>query len=261
MHIMNPLTTLNALSVARDAVAILWLGQNSYVLKTSQGTRIAIDPYLTRDPRYHYLHPEPPVTPDAFHVEYVFCTHDHWDHTDPTALPFIATRYPHTRFLGPPESCTHLHALGVNRANVQPLQAKTTYRFDDVTVTPFYSIPPRDATTTHLGFLFQVGSTKIYNMGDTSQTVVCDPHPILDPVANATPHVAMFPIIGDTPERTPTDAYTFATIVQPAIAVPCHYDCFSDRTIDPDEFVRLFRYELQVTPVVIPYSGILVYPP
>ena len=49
------LNTIDQIALHTNEVAILWLGQNSYILKTPQGTLFAIDPYLTRDPDYQAI--------------------------------------------------------------------------------------------------------------------------------------------------------------------------------------------------------------
>jgi L-ascorbate 6-phosphate lactonase len=252
---------VNNLKPSKGEMVILWLGQNSYVLKTSKGTTIAIDPYLSRDKQIRHVHPEPPIKPEDFEVNYVFCTHDHWDHTDPIALPIIAKNFPDTIFLGSQESCRHLTELGVEKKRLKPLKAKNIYKFQDFTVTPYYSVPPEEADTTHFGYVFEAEGAKIYNMGDTFQSVVENPKSLLRDVAEALPDVAMFPIIGDTPQRKPEDALKFAMVVKPKIVIPCHYDCFSDRTVDPQRFVELFKGISDIKPVVIPYKGAYIYRP
>jgi len=250
---------LNSLTPRKGEVGILWLGQNSYVLKTSKGTTVAIDPYLSRDKRIRHIRQEPPVKPEDFKVDYVFCTHDHWDHTDPIALPLIAEKFPGAVILGPQESCDRLKELGVEKVQLKPLKAKAAYKFQGFTVTPHYSVPPEEADTTHFGYVFETEGTRIYNMGDTFQSVAENPESLLREVAEASPDVAMFPIIGDTPQRKPEDAFKFALVVKPKVVIPCHYDCFSDRTVDPQRFVELFKEIKDIKPVVIPYKGTYVY--
>ncbi|MEM2129230.1 MAG: MBL fold metallo-hydrolase [Candidatus Bathyarchaeia archaeon] len=251
--------SVNNLRLKKGEVGILWFGQNTYVLKTSRGTTIAIDPYLSRDKRISHVYPEPPIKPEEFKVDYIFCTHDHWDHTDPIALPIIAKKFYETVILGSLESCRHLTELGVEKKNLVTLQHKTNYTLRDFTVTPYYSVPPEEADTTHFGYVFEIDGIKIYNMGDTFQSVVNNPKTILQEIAEVSPDIAMFPIIGDTPQRKPEDAFKFAMIVKPKIVIPCHYDCFSDRTIDPQKFVKLFKEVTDMKPVVIPYKGNYVY--
>ena len=256
MLLMNKIEMLELNS---GEVAIFWLGQNSYILKTPRRTIIAIDPYLTRDERYRYVHPEPPIKPEELQVHYVFCTHDHLDHTDPQALPIIARSSPDTVFFGPHESCKHLIDLGVENNRVKALKASVPYSVRDLKVTAYHSVPHDEADTTHFGYLYEVEGIKIYNMGDTYQSVVMKPKIVLDPIIKESPDIAMFPIVGDTPERKPEDAFLFAKLIKPKVVIPSHYGCFSDRNIDPQKFVQLFNDTPEIKPLVIPYKVVYIY--
>ncbi len=147
------------------------------------------------------------MKPENFNVHYIFCTHDHLDHTDPVSLPIIARTYPDTLFFGPREACEHLVDLGVRRDRVKALEAGTPYSVGDLKVTAFYSVPPEEAETTHFGYLFEVDEVKIYNMGDTYQSVVENPEKILRPVVRENPDIAILPIVGDTSERKLEDVF------------------------------------------------------
>jgi L-ascorbate 6-phosphate lactonase len=250
---------VNKLELNTGEVAIFWLGQNSFILKTPKGTTIAVDPYLSRNKRVRHVYPEPPIEPEYFKADYIFCTHNHWDHTDPIALPVVAKNSPDTIFLGSQESCHHLIELGVEKKRLESMKARTLYKFQGFTVTPYYSVPPEEADTTHFGYLFETEGAKIYNMGDTFQSVVENPESLLRDVADASPDVAMFPITGDTPQRKPEDAFKLAMFVKPKIVIPCHYDCFSDRTIDPQRFIELFKGISKTRPIIIPYRGTFIY--
>lgn len=242
--------------LADRQIAIFWLGQNSFIFKTCRGTTIGLDLYLSRTrPREIHVHAEPPAKPWEVRADYVFCTHDHWDHTDPDTLPVIAESSLHTRFLGPEESYEHFLRMGIGRERAFLLEPGVTKHFGDFKVTPFFSIPPTEETTTHHGYLFEFGDLKIFNLGDSSASVTANPGPILDPVAEMCPEIAMFPIIGDYPGRRPGDAFKFAEIVKPKVVIPSHYECFKDRTIDPVEFIRLFKENSGIKPVVIKYAG------
>ena len=241
--------------LAYRQVALFWLGQNSFILKTFGDSLIALDPYLSRtSPIETYIHPEPPIRPEEVKVDYVFCTHDHSDHTDPDTLPMIAESSPRAFFLGPPESYDHFLRMGIDHEHAGVLSPGLTMSFGDFTVTAFFSVPPGEEATTHYGYLFDFGGLKIYNMGDSSASVTSNPEPVLKPIAKARPDIAIFPIIGDYPERRPEDALKFAKIVGPKIVIPCHYECFANRTIDPTEFTRLFTDASVIKPVVIGYA-------
>lgn len=250
---------IKMLELSIGEIAIFWLGQNSFILKTSGRTMFAIDPYLTRDARYSYVHPDPPIKPEELRVHYVFCTHDHSDHTDPQALPIIARSSPETLFFGPHESCKHLIDVGVEDNRVKALKAGVPYSVRDLEVIAYHSVPPDEADTTHFGYIFDVEGIKIYNMGDTCQSVVMKPEIVLDPIIKESPDIVMLPIVGDTPERRPGDAFKFATILRPKVVIPCHYGCFKDRTVDPKVFADLFKDTSDIRPVIIEYKGKYVY--
>jgi L-ascorbate 6-phosphate lactonase len=269
---------IRKLELKNGELAIFWLGQNSFVLKTFEGTIFAIDPFLSRpltllNLRFSYIHPKPPIRPEDFRVHYIFCTHDHLDHTDPVALPIIAKHSHETIFFGPQESCRHLIELGVEKDRVKVLEAGIPYNVRDLKITAYHSVPPEylnetTPPTTHFGYIFEVEGVKVYNMGDTCQSILRIPEKILEPIARESPDIAMLPIIGDTPERRPEDAYLFAKIIKPKIVIPCHYGCIKEihteqgvipRNIDPEKFVQLFKNTPNIKPVVIPYKGAYVY--
>lgn len=257
--------------VREGELAIFWLGQNSYVLKTSRGSLIAIDPYFSREPSRgskiedFYVHPEPPVKPEEFTVDYVFCTHDHSDHTDPITLPIIAKHSPKTVFFGPPESYDRFLKIGISSAKARSLKENETIVVGDFKVTPVNSLAgsERDVKgqpwTTHYGYIFDFVFVKVYNMGDSSPDAVGEPMKIMEAVMRFSPEIAMLPIIGDFQGRKPEDAYKFAEIIRPKIVIPCHYDCFKARTIDPQVFVNMLKNDPHITPVVIQYKGKYVY--
>jgi L-ascorbate 6-phosphate lactonase len=250
---------IRAVELGEGELAIFFLGQNSFTFKTPGGTLIALDPYFSRGPRYSYVHPEPPIRPEEVLVDYVFCTHDHLDHTDPDTLPAIAENSPGTLFLGPPESHIHFRTMGIDPQRSKGLEEGVTLDLADFKVTPLHSVPPSQARTTHYGYVFDFGFTKVYNMGDSSPGVVENPREILDPVARHSPEIAIFPIIGDFPGRKPEDAFLFTQILRPRVVIPCHYDCFTDRTLNPQVFADMFKESDEARPVIIDYEGKYIY--
>ena len=247
--------------LADRQVAIFWLGQSSFIFKTCSDTLVGLDLYLSRTPsREPHLYPAPPMKPEEVKVDYVFCTHDHWDHTDPDTLSAVAKASPKTFFLGPKESHDHFLKMGINQRRANIMEPGVSKSFNDFKVTPFLSILPREGITTHFGYLFDFDGLKIYNMGDSSPDVASNPEPILNPVAEVHPDIAIFPIIGDYRERRPEDAFAFTKIVRPKIVIPCHYDCFKNRTIDPSKFTNLFVDTLEIKPIVIRYAGKYIHP-
>jgi L-ascorbate 6-phosphate lactonase len=150
--------------------------------------------------------------------------------------------------------------IGIKPECARKLEAGETITIKDFKVTSLYSIPPNEKPdTTHFGFVFDFGFARLYNMGDSNQAVVDEPMAVLREVSKFTPEIVMLPIVGDYPGRRYEDAFKFAKILHPKIAIPCHYDCFADRTIDPRIFADLFKDIRDIKPVIIDYKGKYVY--
>ncbi|MEM3693247.1 MAG: MBL fold metallo-hydrolase [Candidatus Bathyarchaeia archaeon] len=249
--------------VAPRELAIFWLGQNSFIFKTSKETLIGLDLYLSRVyASERHIHPDPPMRPEEVIVDYVFSTHDHLDHLDPYTVPGILKRSPKAIFIGTPEGRDHYVRLGVPPSQAIGMEADETLRLKDFRVTAFYSVDPKEGFgTTHYGYLFFFEACKVYNMGDSSPGMAKEPETILKPVAEEKPDIAMFPIVGDYPGRRPEQALGFARIVRPKIVIPTHYGCFIGRDADPREFVGLFKDIPDVKPVIIEYMGSYIYRP
>jgi len=150
--------------------------------------------------------------------------------------------------------------IGISPHRIKKVKANESVAFEGFTVTPFHSIPPTEpVNTTHLGYVFNFDFVKAYNMGDSNRSVVDDPMTVLGVVAKHAPEIAMFPIIGDFRGRKPEDAYEFSKILRPKIVIPCHYGCFTDRTIDPHIFADLFEDTSDIQVVIIEYKGHYIY--
>lgn len=253
---------IRATRIAKDELGIFWLWQNSYILKSPEGVLVAIDPYLVRNPKSEHVG-EPPVRPEEVGVDYVFCTHDHWDHANPETLRLIGEHSPETLFLGTPECCQRFLSVGIPASRARSLDPEATVVLKGFKVTPLYAIPPKVAAsikqTTHYSYVFDFGFVRLYDFGDSTAETVADPMSVLGAAVKYHPEIAIFPIIGDFPGRRPEDAVAFARILRPRVVIPGHYGCFRDRTMDPRVFVDLMRDVPDVRAVVIEKGGGYVY--
>ena len=102
--------TIDQATVPDGAVAMFWLEQSHFAMKTASGTLIHVDPFLSRvvAPENH-IHPEPLMPPDQARADYVFLTHDHRDHADPETIGPMARANPSCVFVGPPDACKRCH--------------------------------------------------------------------------------------------------------------------------------------------------------
>ena len=173
----------------------------------------------------------------------------------------ISKHVPQARFLGTAEGCAHMVEVGISPDRVTVLHVGKEIRIDDFSVEATYSErpSPSEGVTTHYGYLFRFEGLTLYNMGDSPLDVLNDPETFLRDVIEAKPDIAIFPVFGDIRERRPSDALVFARAIRPRVVIPCHYGCFKNRTIQPEEFSRLFSLEEEFKPLVLPYNESVVY--
>jgi len=115
-------------------------GTELFILKTPSGTLTSIDPYMEKNEKTRYVHPEPLIKPKDLKVDFIFCTQDHRDHTDPVSLSIVAKYAVNTIFLGLEESAEHLIRLGIEKTGVKDLRPRCTYSFRAFKVMPYYFV-------------------------------------------------------------------------------------------------------------------------
>src|SRR5438093_478232 len=94
------LGTLVAYEPQPGQVALRWLGQGGWAMRSPDGVVWCVDPYLSSYsslPDFQRLAPAP-VAAAAVQTDAVLCTQNHFDHLDPISLPQIAPAAPAARF-------------------------------------------------------------------------------------------------------------------------------------------------------------------
>src|ERR1700693_1730970 len=98
------------LKVRPGAVACAWLGQAGYLMKTSGGVTVMIDPYFSdeveRQEGLRRLFP-PPITTDEMQPDILFVSHGHLDHFDEPLIRALAAGR-RTILLAPPSGAARL---------------------------------------------------------------------------------------------------------------------------------------------------------
>ena len=243
-------------------VAIWWLGQNSFVLKDSSAL-IMVDPFFSRPGRAErYIHAEAPLRGDELSPDAVFCTHSHWDHTDPPFLSELAEHSPTTRFFGPPESGQEMVKAGINGDRVIGLQAGQTVELGAATAEVVFSKTRQVSDVTHYGYIFTMGDgVRVYNTGDMMRGATGEPD-LMQPLRQAAPQVALI-TMSPTEEEFPDfeEAARLAQEIGASVAIPSHYHCFADRTFDPKGFAAMLRDGEAVQPAIIEHCGVYLHPP
>lgn len=223
--------------VPRGAVALWFLGQNGFVFKTSEGTVVGTDLYLSNSctriaPPGIDLSRRIPVLvePEDLDVDLFVCTHNHQDHTDPETIERL--RHKDTMaFIGPHPSCDVFTKQGVETGRITPIWPDHTVEMRDVKITGTFALPTDDTDLNHVGYILEFGGApRIYMTGDTAE---CE---LLASAGRHNPAMMISCINGGFRNLSHDEAAMLAARVKPRVAVPCHYDMFPDNSADPHQF-------------------------
>lgn len=242
--------TITTTQVSPRSVMAWWLGGTGFVLKTSAGTQIYIDPYFSDCVAQIFgisrAFPAPVPVEDA-QPDLVIATHWHEDHLDPEGLPQLARRST-TQFLCPPSARSRLLGWMVPGERVSAITAGETHTFRDVTITavparhhagiPGWEVP--DA----IGLLIETEDLRIYHTGDTEydlrlRALAYDTERPID--------VMMTVINGTGGNMNAHEAALLAWQLRPTIAIPMHHILWKDftggeqATNDPELFAKTYQ--------------------
>jgi L-ascorbate 6-phosphate lactonase len=232
--------------VPSGKVALWWLGQNGWILKSPAGNIITIDPYLTNACKavgaaaginMDRLVPPPLAPRDLVGVDAYVMTHGHEDHLDPqTLLPYRAAGG-HGPFVAPPETCEKLQKLGVPDSEIEMIWPNKEFICGDVTLRGTFAIPFGADDMTHIGYIVKLAKgPTIYFTGDTRYHEV-----LASCVAHHKPDV-LVTVINPFANLDPGQAARLAKDIDAKIVIPCHHDLFPDNSLPP----RLLRTNLVV---------------
>jgi L-ascorbate metabolism protein UlaG (beta-lactamase superfamily) len=251
--------------VAPGAVALWWLGQSGYAIKTASAL-FYVDLYLSEHLTAKYAQTVKPhirmtASPLRGHeisgAEVVFASHKHSDHLDPGTLPDLFAASPQARLVLPAALIDHAVALGLARDRLIPTRGDETLHLGPLTVHSLPSAHPDldyDEANGYpfLGFVFEVDGLTLYHSGDTILYAGLE-----ERLKRLKPDILFLPINGTDETRlkngTPPNMYSHEAVALAQacgarLTIPHHYAMFTFNTVD----VRVF--EAQAQAAGIPYA-------
>jgi L-ascorbate 6-phosphate lactonase len=221
---------------AAPGTAVLWwLGQAGFVLKSSGGTVVFVDPYLSDAARR--LHgfrrlSLPPMDPDEVRADLVVLTHEHTDHLDPDTLPVIASKNPACLFAAPSSCGGGLDAAGVVPKRRLLLSPGAKQAFRDMTVHAAGADHGALAPLA-ISIALDLGGVKMMMSGDSSWR-----SDLFKPLFDLGLDVVMPCINGGFGNMGHVDAARMVGESGARIAIPCHFWTFAEQGAgDPMGFV------------------------
>jgi L-ascorbate metabolism protein UlaG (beta-lactamase superfamily) len=176
--------------------------------------------------------------------------------------------WPRAKYVGPKESVAQiLQETPVGVDLTITISAGQSLSLDGFQVHAFYSKPPdgdpgaglQPPGVAHLGYVIDIEGIKLYVTGDAINNLA-DHDELLAPIAALEPDIGFLtthPTEGEFPFFE--GSISIAQKLGLKTAVPSHYDCFAQRTYDPQAWAALFPPG-GPKPLIIPWNSHILYP-
>lgn len=208
-------------SPPKGELALHYLGQGGFVVVSDQGTRIAVDPYLTDTVPLTRIAPVF-LRPEDLSVDHVLLTHDHSDHTDPQTCIEIMRRRP-VHFWGPSSSIGVLRTAGGRPDRLHRLERGGEALLGDVLVQAVHAEHTEDS----VGYVMRVSGHTLYHTGDTLESDE------LYWLHDRGIEVVLSCFSGRWESMAPHQAAALASALRAQVVVPMHHDMFAENRADP----------------------------
>ncbi|MBE7021618.1 MAG: MBL fold metallo-hydrolase [Ruminococcaceae bacterium] len=237
-----------------EQIAFFYIGQTGYIIKYKD-TYTMIDGYLSdyvdkncSNEMVQWIRKYPsPIKPEELNfIDYVFCTHAHFDHADPYTLSEIAKTNTKAKFFVPEPIVNTVADYGIDRSRILPLHDNEALELhSDIRVTAIKSAHEefhKDSIGNYLelGYKFDFGKISVYHAGDGC------PYPELEKKLLGC-DVLILPINGRDYYRTNVldiigcfdskEAITLAQNTNADFLIPSHYDLYDVNCVNPAHFV------------------------
>ena len=239
-------------------IAVFYLGQEGMLIKY-QDKYLLIDGYLsdyvdknccTETVKWVRRYPAPIQPEELDFIDYVFCTHDHYDHMDPITLSALAKQNPNTKFFAPEPVKDRLLSYGIAPENVFGAIADREIVLDGCKVIPIPAAHEELHQDEHgnyfeLGYKILIGDISLYHAGDCCiYDGLCERIQGVDimmvPVNGRDYYKLRDDIIGNMNDL---EAVLLAKEAGAGLLVPMHFDLYNVNCINPAQFVdTLYKY-------------------
>ena len=237
--------------VPAGSMAVWWLGQAGFLLKSPQGVTAVIDPYLSdacgaigekMGIDCHRIFPPPMAPEELVGVDLYVLTHSHEDHLDSETINPYRKAGGRGPFLAPLETADKLRDLTVPEDQIVTIWPNKIHNVADLSFRATLAVPYGGDDLTHVGYLVSLNEgPTFYFTGDTAY------HEVIGiSVAEHKPNVMFAVINGTWRNLSPAEAACLAHQIQPEVVIPYHYDLFPDGRMVPHALrVNLMLYGMQ----------------
>ncbi|WP_321992752.1 MBL fold metallo-hydrolase [Marispirochaeta aestuarii] len=220
----------------RSGFNIEWIGQAGFIFRLSNGTVICIDPYYSNSiERYEgkacrRLWYNKFII-ESFTPDYVLCSHDHLDHTDPETLPLIYA-YSKAIFYGPESSIEHMKKMKFSDKRMCLLEADREFLLCDFSIIPKRTRHTEDS----VGFLIKHEGYSIYFTGDTALD------DSLDFLKDEKIDILIACVNGKYNNMSINDSAQLCRDIGAGVIIPMHYGLITNNTVDVNDIRNIYDH-------------------
>jgi L-ascorbate metabolism protein UlaG (beta-lactamase superfamily) len=244
--------------LAEGQVGLFYLGQVGFLIKYNE-KYLLIDGYLSDyvdrnccSEQVHWVrkYPAPIRAEELDFVDYVLCTHTHYDHADPDTLSTLAKVNKKAKYIVSAANVKTVASYGVKEADIMGLATDVETVLEQgigVTAIPaaHEELHQNDkGEYLEVGFRISLGDTVLFHAGDG-----CPYEGLAERVRGA--DVLMLPINGRDHYRTKVcdiigcfdsrEAVLFAREVGADLLIPTHFDLYDCNGVNPAHFVDTLK--------------------
>jgi L-ascorbate 6-phosphate lactonase len=252
--------SIKRFAVSENELAIWFLGQNGFILKSGSRPILAIDPYLTNscatlynDQNEFRLDRQLPVfiEPEDLDVDYILVTHSHDDHADPETLKRCGNKHT-TTFIGPWEGYQKFLKCDILEKDCCLTHPNQAIEINGINIRGTFALPTDHTDLNHIGYMIEFSNgIRFYNSGDTAY---CD---LFTHINKFKVDICTICINGGFHNLSHMEAARIVKEINPKVVIPCHYDMMVNNVGDPD----MFKAALQILSVKSQYQQIDYYQP
>lgn len=227
---------IRTISLKAGQIAVQWIGQAGFLIKTDKKFIIAVDPYLT-DSVEKTLGSAfkrlmmPLFSPEELLPDLLLITHNHEDHYDIEAVPVIMAQSD-THMVCCPVSAEKAIQGGIDKSRVHALRDGEECRIKGVTIRGVFA-DHGDLAPEAIGFLLTFSGTTFYFVGDSAYV----PDRIKKSL-RISPDILVAPINGAYGNLNGKQAALLAKDVKASVVIPCHFWTFAIHKGNPQEFIE-----------------------
>lgn len=235
-------------------IALFYIGQVGFIIKYKE-KYIMIDGYLSdyvdrncsnELVKWIRLYPAPIKAEELDFIDYVFCTHAHFDHADPDTLSTLAKINKKVKFFVPDAIRNTIESYGIEKNKITGLNHNEKINlFDDTYVTALKSAHEEfhideNGNYMEMGYKFEFGNTSLFHAGDGC------PYDGLEESLKGC-DILMLPVNGRDYYRTnildiigcfdSREALTLSKNIGAKLLIPTHFDLYDVNCLNPAIFV------------------------